>query len=91
MNARATGEPMNLNVHSGGIIVIMCVKSAGRWGRGLVSTRKASLRRSYGEEGRTVVLVDLKLGREYWRSFQDLERLGSCVEEVEWGELTRNT
>jgi hypothetical protein len=42
MNSMATGEPMNLNVHSGGMRLVMCAKRAGRWGRGLVSARKAS-------------------------------------------------
>ena len=37
-----TGEPMNLNVHSGGTTLVMCVKSAGRCGSGRVSTRKAN-------------------------------------------------
>jgi hypothetical protein len=27
------GEPMNLKVHSGGTTLVICVKSAGRWGR----------------------------------------------------------
>lgn len=42
MNFIDSGEPMNLNVHSGGMIFIICIKSAGRWGMGLVSARKAS-------------------------------------------------
>lgn len=45
------GEPMNLKVHSGGIMVVMWAKRAGRWGRGRVSTRKATLVASYGDGG----------------------------------------
>jgi hypothetical protein len=47
----AVGEPMNLKFHSGGIMETMCENSAGRWGRGLVSTTKASFLGSYGEGG----------------------------------------
>ena len=36
-------EPINLNVHSEGIMLDMWEKRKGRWGRGRVSTRKASL------------------------------------------------
>ena len=42
INAIDSGDPMNLKVHSGGMTPAMCVKSAGRWERGRVSTRKAS-------------------------------------------------
>ena len=44
-----SGEPINLKVHSGGITLVMCEKSAGRCGSGLVSARKASFVGSYGE------------------------------------------
>jgi hypothetical protein len=46
-----SGEPINLKVHSGGMTPAMCVKSAGRWGRGRVSTRKASFVGSQGDGG----------------------------------------
>jgi hypothetical protein len=42
INAIDSGDPMNLKVHSGGMTPAMCVKSAGRWERGRVSTTKAS-------------------------------------------------
>ena len=45
-------EPMNLKVHSGGMMLVICEKRKGRCGRGRVSTRKASLVGSYGEGGR---------------------------------------
>lgn len=51
MNSIAIGDPMNLKVHSGGITEVMCAKRAGRWGRGRVSTRKATLVGSYCEVG----------------------------------------
>lgn len=38
-----TSEPMNLNVHSDGMMAAMWEKRKGRCGRGRVSTRKASL------------------------------------------------
>ena len=44
-------EPMNLNLHSGGMTLVMCEKSAGRCGRGRVSARKANFVGSYGEGG----------------------------------------
>lgn len=51
MKAITVGDPMNLKVHSGGIRFVICAKSAGRCGRGRVSTRKASLVRSCGRCG----------------------------------------
>lgn len=51
MKAIEVGDPMNLKVHSGGMRLVICAKSAGRCGRGRVSTRKATLVRSYGEGG----------------------------------------
>ena len=42
---------MNLKVHSEGITEVMCANKAGRWGRGLVSTRKATFVGSYGDIG----------------------------------------
>ena len=51
MKAIAVGDPMNLKVHSGGIRFVICAKSAGRCWRGRVSTRKASLVRSYRGDG----------------------------------------
>ena len=33
------------------MILLMCAKRAGKWGRGLVSARKATLVGSYGEGG----------------------------------------
>jgi len=76
------GEPMNLKVHSGGIMVVMWAKRAGRCGRGRVSTRKATLVASYGDGGgghgvveRAASLIweeeDVE-GVENWRVFQDL-------------------
>ncbi len=47
----ASGEPMNLNVHSGGMMEVMCSRRAGRWGSGRVSTRNATFVGSYGEGG----------------------------------------
>lgn len=49
------GEPMNLKVHSGGVRAAMCVKRAGRCGRGRVSTRKASFLGSKGDGAAVVV------------------------------------
>jgi hypothetical protein len=43
MCAMEASEPMNLNVHSGGIMLVMWEKRKGRCGSGRVSTRKASL------------------------------------------------
>jgi hypothetical protein len=38
----AVGEPMNLKVHSGGMMAVMWAKRAGRWGRGRVSAMNAT-------------------------------------------------
>ncbi len=49
-----SGEAISLNFHSGGIIEVICAKRAGRCGRGLVSTRKATLVESSCEDGKGV-------------------------------------
>jgi hypothetical protein len=43
MNSSSTGDPITLKTHSGGMMFVMCANSAGRCGRGRVSTRKATL------------------------------------------------
>lgn len=40
---KRSGVPITLKIHSGGMMVVMWAKRAGRWGRGRVSTRKATL------------------------------------------------
>ena len=51
MKSIEIGEPMNLKVHSGGTRFVMCVKSAGRCGSGRDSTRSATFRESYDDDG----------------------------------------
>ena len=58
MNARVSGLPINLNIHSGGMTDVICAKRAGRWGSGRVSTRKATLVGSYGDGGAEGALHD---------------------------------
>ena len=42
MNDTKAAVPISLNVHSGGMIAVMCAYRDGRCGRGRVSTRKAT-------------------------------------------------
>ena len=44
-------EPMKRNVHSGGIREVICMRRAGRWGRGRVSTINATFWGSKGDAG----------------------------------------
>ena len=51
MNATASGDPMNLNFHSGGANAVIWTNSAGRCGRGRVSARNANFFGSNGDGG----------------------------------------
>lgn len=66
MNDIASGDPINLNNHSGGTNAVICTKSAGRCGRGRVSARKASFFESNEE-------LWFELGcREIFEPFENL-------------------
>jgi hypothetical protein len=64
------GEPTNLNVHSGGTTLVMCVKSAGRCGSGLVSARKANF---WGSNPVSSVILYRQLRSRPWSLLQSAD------------------